>query len=469
MPAITKLVEEAVNEALKTVEWPKQYINRDSKRPYKPHNEEEQKWVYEDRPLYLLVKGGEGSGKTVALSIKVLERLRRGMSGIMVSPNLPHFRRSLFPEFMRWLPRSVVHEDHQRYFHPVWEPYRSFDLVVHNEVGGFSRLTCVGGDNPLMLEGPNLNFAALDEIRGMPNDEILKVLTGRIRIPGPNGEPPQLFCSSTPSMHWMFEYFGPIEENDPYQEFKENSYVITLNTLDNIAAGNVDESYALRGASLTEAQKRVRVGGEWGEENNPEAFLEDIIQWDVLKTDIPPLRLKRDPAATWSDKVVLGVDAAVTRDYFAVVGVSRAPFNREMLAVRQVKVWEPGKGKIDFDIVEKWIRQFCMRYNVATIVYDVYQLHDMMQRLMRERVAWCQEFGQTKSRSLADQSLYDMILRHEIFHDGNEILRNHIRNADAKMDVELHKRRIAKRAASLKIDAAVALSMAGFEALRLNL
>lgn len=470
MAVINKLIDETINEVLRKVTWPKTYVNKDTQKVYRPHNEEERRWVYEDTPTYVYISGGEGSGKTTALVIKTLERLRRGMSGMMVSPNLPHFRRSLFPEFMRWLPQSVVIEEHRRYFHPAWEPYRSFDLVVHNELGGFSKLTCVGGDNPIMLEGPNLNFAALDEIRGMPNDEILKVLTGRIRVPGPNGEPPQLFCASTPKMHWMFDYFGPLRPNDPYEEFKRNSYVIRLSTRDNIEAGNIDSSYTLRGASLTEAQKRVRLDGEWGEEDNPEAFLEDMVQWDSLVLpNLPPLRTKTDPKANYSDKIVLGVDGAVTRDYFAIVAVTRSPFNKDMLAVRHVKVWAPNKNKIDFSEVEKWIVNFCKQYNVVTLVYDVYQLHDMMQRLSNNRVVWCQEFGQTKSRTLADQGLYDMILRREIFHNGDLILREHIQNADVKLDPDLHKRRLVKRAQSLKIDAAVALSMASFEAKRLNL
>ena len=48
-------------------------------------------------------------------------------------------------------------------------------------------------------------------------------------------------------------------------------------------------------------------------------------------------------------------------------------------------------------------------------------------------------------------------------------LRSHIDNADSKFDGEFHKRRIVKRIATRKVDAAVALSQAHYECLRLNL
>src|ERR1051326_5404988 len=66
--------------------WPDEYVNCDTGKSYEPHHEDERKFVYEDGPSNALARGGEGSGKSVAGIIKDLNRLRRGCTGIMVSP-----------------------------------------------------------------------------------------------------------------------------------------------------------------------------------------------------------------------------------------------------------------------------------------------------------------------------------------------------------------------------------------------
>lgn len=462
------------------VKWPDTFVNKSSRHQYKPHNELEGKWVYDDEPRFILIKGGEGSGKSVALSIKTLHKLRRGMSGVLVSPNLPHFKRSLFPEFLRWLPEDVVIEEHRKIFHPSWSPWTSFDIVVHNEIGGYSTLTCVGADNPVMLEGPNLNFAALDEIRGMPNDEIIKVLTGRIRIPGPNGEPPQLYAASTPKMHWMFDYFGPLlsdDEPDIYRDFKLQSYVVTLKTEDNVKAGNIDAEYVQgRGASLTETEKLARLAGEWVDENADTRFLESITLWDSLyNKNLPPVSLRTSNSNNYSDNLVVALDAGVSHDKFGLVAVSRDPTNRSKFAVRTVRIWHPPVGgKIDFlgspekPGPELFLRKLCQDYRVIVACYDNYQMHDMATRLTQDGVVWMKDFSQGELRAVADQNLYDKIMTGQIAHDNNPDLRRHINNADAAIRDD-RKRRLVKRANNMNIDLAVCLSMAIYECGKLNI
>jgi hypothetical protein len=70
------------------------YVNRETGRPYTPHHEAERLFVYSDTPRRALAKGGEGGGKSVAGVIKDLERLSRGMHGIMGAPDFEHFKRS---------------------------------------------------------------------------------------------------------------------------------------------------------------------------------------------------------------------------------------------------------------------------------------------------------------------------------------------------------------------------------------
>jgi len=87
-----KLTQAERQEAFKELEnllkspedgWPVLYVNRETGRPYVHHTDAEDIAVHSDTPRYLLVRGGEGGGKSVAGIIKVLNRIRRGMSGVM--------------------------------------------------------------------------------------------------------------------------------------------------------------------------------------------------------------------------------------------------------------------------------------------------------------------------------------------------------------------------------------------------
>ena len=199
--------------------------------------------------------------------------------------------------------------------------------------------------------------------------------------------------------------------------------------------------------------------------------------------------------------VVLGIDAATTGDCFGITAVTRHPERHEDVAIRQVKKWDPKEegGIIDYWGPEAFIRALCkggclyghpnmdgwrldeegaaklgkmvcpacknrrfvQGYNVVHIAYDSYQLVDMMQRLSRERVAWCEPVDQGKERLQADRQFYDMIVNKQITHDGNQQLREHIQNAKAKLQKdEDSKLRIVKKAPTRKVDLVVAASMA---------
>ncbi|MGD0205128.1 MAG: terminase TerL endonuclease subunit [Dehalococcoidia bacterium] len=196
--------------------------------------------------------------------------------------------------------------------------------------------------------------------------------------------------------------------------------------------------------------------------------------------------------------IVLGVDAAVTGDMFAVVAVSRHPHRPDDPAIRACRAWRPSDsgGRIDFDDVERFIRFLCNggcpgghpremphpsceacaagdfsvpRHNVVEIVYDPYQMEDMAQRLRRDGVAWCGEFSQTAERLVADGLLHKLALRGALAHHGDPLLREHIGNARAKLSNEDSRMRIIKRAPGRRIDLAVAASMAVKQILYLNL
>lgn len=180
--------------------------------------------------------------------------------------------------------------------------------------------------------------------------------------------------------------------------------------------------------------------------------------WDTCLTDVPPLGEYQS--------IVIGIDAATTSDCFGIVAVSKESPNT--VAVRYARAWTPPQGgKIDFDEPEAELRRLAQQYKVAQFAFDPYQLHDLATRLRKQGVGWFKEFKQGEDRLIADKQLHDMIRERRVLHSAEPELTAHIKHANRKTEGE--KMRIIKRAEHLKIDLAVALSMATHEAMRLNI
>jgi len=460
------------------------YVNRETGKTYKPHNQEEYSFVYTDGPRRFLVKGGEGSGKSVAGIVKSLERLRRGCSGIMGSPNFVHFRKSLWPEFQRWCPVNALIPKHRYRLEPGWEPTQPFRLVfLYN--GRESTLLCGGFDSPGSWEGPNVNFAHFDEARHHPNPYMIKVIDGRCRIPGPNGEPSQWWITTTPrksrlnlspdndQYHWLYMMFGPWTDKikeDPFAAFKRDSKVITLKLSEN--ASNLDVGYAdSRRESLTASEESVLVNAEWVDEESLERFLPSILLWDSCFDDLPPLT-SRDP-------LVLALDAATGRqsgasDCFTIAGISPHPKDKQRYALRVHEDWSASSGhEIDFVGTDDYpgpetrLRQIFRDFNVLCVCYDPHQLISTAQRLEMEEGIWFDKFGQVSKRLDADRAFLEDIKQKIIAHDGDATVRAHIDNADRKVDEFGSKFRIVKGRG--RVDYAVSISMALFQAKELAL
>jgi hypothetical protein len=454
------------------VPWPTltQLRNRDTGKHYKPHHDDERKFVENDAPRYMLAKGGEGGGKSVAAIVKVLHKLSRGIGpGIMGSPDFEHFKRSLWPEFRRWCPWEMVIPRHRHRARLDWKPPGAFDLVFNSPKGEVV-LTCGGFDDPSGWEGPNLNFAYFDEARRHATDSWIKTIDGRVRIDGPNGEPPQMFIATTPKKNWLFEYFGPITgDDDPRGNFKRDSFVIDLLTRDNeanLTAGFVEK----RRQSLTEAEARVLLEAAWEDIDNGQRFLPHISSWDNCQEDLPPIVRKDATQRIRGTPLVIALDAGVSNDSFAMVAVSRHPVNHGDIAVRLTAVFKPPpNGQIDFEEVERMLYDWLDNYNVQHVTYDAYQLHDMMQRLSKKGRVFVDAFGQGPERLIGDKMLLDLIQQRRIAHNGDKELRAHIDNADRQTSTEQNKLRIVKREQSQKIDLAVALAMCAKRCLEMNL
>ncbi len=439
------------------MQWPDVYRNADTGKFYRPHSPDEAQFVFGDTPRYFLAKGGEGSGKSVAGIIKGLERIRRGMNGIAVSPDLQHFKKSLWLELRRWIPWHCVVPSHRRMRDVAWEPTHTFLLAFQNG----ATMLCGGIESPEAWEGPNVHWGHFDEGRRHKTPAALKVLAGRVRLSGPHGEPPQLWLTTTPKKHWLFDYFGDWnkpDQIDPNAEFKRRARTITLRTADNAAnlsAGYVDD----RASVLSEAERRVLLEADWEDVADTDKFLFSMLLWDACYEPLPPL--------TRYEPCVMAVDAGIASDCFAWTLVSRHPERDDHTVERDTKIYEPHGNKLDFDVIEADIRAMCERYNVVELTYDPYQLHQMMTGLQNDGVVTTRPFNQGPERAIADKQLHDNILYRRLTHSGNAVLRQHLDNADKKTDAG--KLRLVKRVSSLKIDAAVALSMGNYRCMRLPL
>src|SRR3990167_203674 len=453
-------------------DWPdaSHYYNAERHRFYKPHNRDEAIALVDIIHRYILAKGGEGGGKSVFGIIKDLERFRRGCHGIVVSPDFEHFKRSLWPEFRRWCPWDMVHPKHRYRQAPEWEPTKPFMLLfVTGAVGYFG-----GIDKEMGWEGPNVNFAHFDEARRKDTPLALKVLDGRVRIPGPLGDPPQMWLTTTPRKHWLFDYFGPRApggQTDTYAAFKRDSLVFTLITKEN--EDNLEQDYAAkRRQSLTEQEARVLLEALWEDLEDTSHFLPSMLLWDLCQTTIPTL-----DAYT---PIVVSLDGAGTYDNFGITAVG--PHWEEArhatdVAFRFVEAWTADQGPINFMGTEDYpgperrLRWLINNFNVVQVCFDPAQLHDMAQRLgvPGDGLAWFSEFSQAAERLVADKRLLDLIIQRRAQHDGNPSLRQHIENADKKEDPETRRLRIVKRHEALKIDLAVSGSMAAHRCLELNL
>lgn len=214
------------------------------------------------------------------------------------------------------------------------------------------------------------------------------------------------------------------------------------------------EYYAQEAASLTPVEFARVHQNQWGTSTSPFVPIE---WWDACRGDVPPLNQY--------ENMVVAIDAAVTSDCFALVGISR---REDVCYVRYVRVWHPPKGgRIDFSEPEAELRRLAQQYNVVEFTYDPMQMEDMAMRLRREGVGHFRAFNQGQDRLMADKGLFDRIRDRRVMHSGEPELRDHILNANQKSENE--KLRIVKRAEDRKIDSAVACSMACAEAMRLNI
>lgn len=230
--------------------------------------------------------------------------------------------------------------------------------------------------------------------------------------------------------------------------------------------------------------------------------------WDACQDqDIKPLTDSTVP-------VVVAIDAAETNDCAAIVAVTRHPLRPDTdVAVRACKIFKPStltstillEPTIGFTLL-----LWSLKWNIVVVGYDAYQMAKMAQDYKRGNLTidpdkltklsaeigasktdealqlfkksiqrWYCKFSQQTGRSVADKQLFDMIVHRQLGWNPNdndtdiaargneETLTKHIKQAGSSSSKGQY--RIEKLSDKMKIDAAVALSMASSLCLRLNL
>lgn len=189
-----------------------------------------------------------------------------------------------------------------------------------------------------------------------------------------------------------------------------------------------------------------------------EAFV-PVEWWDACQQPFPEFG-RHTP-------MVIAIDAGVSGDCFAMIGISRV---KRIAYTRYVNVWTPPEngGQIDFEEPRKELERLVREHNVECCVYDPFQMTYFAQLMIEKGTVFMQEFPQTTKRAEADKALYDAIREHTLAHNGDATLKQHVMNANRKAEGE-NKLRIVKRQESMKIDAIVAASMAHHTAVELEL
>lgn len=179
--------------------------------------------------------------------------------------------------------------------------------------------------------------------------------------------------------------------------------------------------------------------------------------------------------------MALTADAGTRKDNFGVLMTCRHPDREKYphaVLVIYAKKWIPPAGARGLDYIgteenpgpEMELRRLIDKNNVVVLAYDDHQLHDMMNRFRREHIVFCRRFPQGSgkhSRTISDGALYDKIRERKIWHRGEPELREHVQNANAKIDDQERRLRIVKRTKKLKVDLCVCLSMGAYEIHRL--
>lgn len=328
--------------------------------------------------------------------------------------------------------------------------------------------------DPTGEAGGNDDLIIFSELWGWKNAAALKMWTEMTLSPMKHGQSLR-FCET----YAGFLQESPVLENlydngvkngevisEEFETYRKDKLFVLWNTKPSLP-WQTGDYYRSEAANLLETEFNRIHKNQWGD--STEAFVPS--EWiDACIHPLPPY----EKLESW----VVALDAAISGDCFGLVAVTRI---NGITVVRHVKKWTPPtNGKIMFNAPVGTppeqdespageLRRLEKRHSIVKVCFDPYQLFSFCNQLKEELVVFFDEFPQNTKRLLADKSLRDMIRERKIWFDGNPDLRDHILNANAKSEGESDKLRLVKRSEKGKIDLAVCLSMAAYEAERMNI
>jgi phage terminase large subunit-like protein len=161
------------------------------------------------------------------------------------------------------------------------------------------------------------------------------------------------------------------------------------------------------------------------------------------------------PSLDTAEPTILGVDAAIRHDTFAVATVQKHKDTYHA----EFKIWEPAPGKeVQIELVVEFIREQCRKLNVTGVCFDPYFMHHAAQILENEGVPMY-EWKQDNARMVpATRTLHEAVVNQKLRHGGDMTARSHALAAGV-YETE-RGLRIKKTAGSGPNDAVVALAMA---------
>lgn len=222
--------------------------------------------------------------------------------------------------------------------------------------------------------------------------------------------------------------------------------------------------YAQEQTTLLPAEFSRVHRNQWND-GGSERFLPDMAVWDACQARVPPLS-RRTP-------LVVAVDAGISSDNFAIIGAARHPERRTDVAIYSdvVRIYVPEAGQpLDFTSIQTALIAMIKAYNVVELVYDPLHIHQMMMTIRQLGICKVSPFHQGHDRLIADYGLLQLATRRNLAHEGHPLLRQHLDNADRKVEAGVRDQlRIVKRDPARKIDAAVTLAMACHRCLQLPL
>jgi phage terminase large subunit-like protein len=182
------------------------------------------------------------------------------------------------------------------------------------------------------------------------------------------------------------------------------------------------------------------------------------------------------PAGAWSaclgdatipsgSPVYVGIDMALFHDSTAVcVAWPHLNSNNETVVTVNSKVWEPVDGRIDHYDVKQFLRKLARTFDVQRFAADP-RLFELIGTELQDEGLPVLDFPQSPERMYpACSNTYELIAGRRLIHNGDATLTDHVLSAVQRKSE--YGWSLSKGRSKRKIDAAMALVMATYEATR---